>query len=583
MTVRVLRLTALSAAVAVLSSCATHQNVQRSDREFASTDQQIQREIERMRQAAPMPVERSEPVTVSQEPWVDLRPMKAAERRLPVEFDCAINFKPSAPAGLMEVAQQISTDCGIPVRVTTDALRAINGGGADAEGTGNVPQPGMMMMNGGLPRLPQLPGQSGGGLNLSSSSGAVSNVSWSGPVSGLLDLVTVRNGLSWRYNTGSRSISIFHLDTKTFRLDAFPIKTDVQSVIQTGASNALGASSGGGAGAGGGAGGGSSSTAGTSQTTSVAMSSDLYVDIEATIKSFLSPGIGRLAVSGATGTVTVTDTPEVLERVSEYLKRENATLTKQIIFHTRILSISNDSNDDVGFNWDAVYESLAGRYGFQFSSPSSSAAGAGTLGASVVGPSRLAGTNVLLTALSQLGKVKTITSPSVTTLNLQSAPVQIARQIGFIQTAQAPQQSTGGTGNVAQPGGLTPGYVTVGFNMNLVPRLLEDDNEMVVQYAINISALNQLRSVSAAGTTIEFPDIDNRQFASQIRLRAGETLILHGFEQDVTSTNRSGMGSPFAWMWGGSMKGSRSRQAIAILITPEIMHRAPAVALAERP
>jgi len=396
----------------------------------------------------------------------------------------------------------------------------------------------------------------------------LSDIDWRGPLTGLLDLVTARSGLSWRYNESTRSIAIFYLDTRTYRLDAFPIVTNMQSTIQTGMSTTAGASGGSGGGSSGGSSGSSggvSGTTGSSQTTSMSMNSSLYADVEATIKSFLTPNAGRMAISASTGTVSVTDTPEVLDRIGVLLDRENATLRKQIILHTKVLAVSLDDSDEVGVNWDIVYRTLSGKYGLNFSTPFQPAASAGTLGASVINSGEFSGSSVVLSALSTLGKVTTITSPSVTTLNLQPAPVQIARQIGYIASSQVSQ--TQGAGTI---GALTPGFVTVGFNMSLVPRLLEDDSEMVLQYSINISSLNQLRSVSAAGTTIEFPDMDTRLFNSQVRLHSGETLILHGFEQDTNNGNRSGMGSPFAWMLGGNMKTGRSRQAIVILITPEV-------------
>lgn len=106
--------------------------------------------------------------------------------------------------------------------------------------------------------------------------------------------------------------------------------------------------------------------------------------------------------------------------------------------------------------------------------------------------------------------------------------------------------------------------------MTVVPRLLAQNEEMILQYSINISALNELRSEEAGGTKIEMPDIDTRNFNSEVRLHAGETLILHGFEQENHSSNRRGMGSPFAWMLGGSARGQRQRTAIVILITPEV-------------
>ena len=563
-------------ATLLVGACAPVQQLQRSDARYKGGVNEAQEYIDQMRKPQPASVNRPrDTVVISSEQWVDRRPIRTAERRIPSSLNCTIVFKPLVPTSIMQFAQQVSQDCQLAVRVTPDAMTAVNAtngitanAGAASNGAGGAST---------LPPLPRLPGA--GGYNpvsiqalqaMTSSPDMLSDIDWRGPVSGLLDLVTARSGLSWRYNESSRSIAIFYLDTRTYRLDAFPMVTSMQSTIQTGmstnsqSSGAAGGASG--AGTGGGSG-GVSGTAGSSQTTSVSMNSSLYGDVETTIKSFLTPGTGRMAISASTGSVSVTDTPEVLDRIGEHLDRENAMLRKQIILHTKVLAVSLDDNSSMGVDWSIVYRAMSGKYGLDFRAPFQAATGAGTLGASIIDSGEFGGSGVLVSALSSLGKVTTVTSPSVTTLNLQPAPVQIARQIGYIASSQLSQ--TQGAGTI---GGLTPGFVTVGFNMSLVPRLLENDKEMALQYSISISSLNQLRSVSSGGQTIEFPDMDQRLFSGQVGLRSGETLILHGFEQDTNSGTRAGTVSPYAWLLGGSLKGSTTRQAIVILITPEVQN-----------
>lgn len=573
------RLAAVAAAmVVVLGGCTSAGNLRQADVERASGEREAHAYIERMRQAQPLPSVRPT-VSTSNDQWVDTRPMRMAGRRLPAALDCSVSFKPGPAMDLLQFAQQITQDCKVAVRVTPDALAVVNGTMGEGGGNSGAPAAGVV-----LPELPRLPSLRSGmaitpATTVSVSSpippgGTLSGIAdYVGPVGGLLDLVATRNGLSWRYNESTHSVSIFYLDTRTYRIDAFPTVTNMQSTIQTGTTTSAGTGGTAGGSMGGGAsgGGGMTGMAGSSQTTSTTMTSSLYADMETTIKSFLTPQVGRLAISASTGSVSVTDTPEVLDRIGQLLDRENEQLTKQIIFHTRILSVSTDTSDEIGINWDLMYQSLSNKIGLSFNTPFQPASNAGTLGASVINTGQFQGSNAVLSALSSLGNVRTITSPTSTTLNLRPAPVQIARQIGYIAQAQAPIQN--GTNGTLTPGGLTPGYVTAGFNMSLVPRLLEDGLDMILQYSISITALNQMRSVSAAGTMIEFPDIDQRMFSNEVQLRSGETLILHGFEQDTSNNNRQGMGSPFAWMLGGSAKSGHSRQAIVILITAEVVNR----------
>lgn len=555
----------LATALVLLTACS--HTIRNADMAFRDVDGEANKLLSEMRK--PPALSQRDTVTISTSQWVEPVPMPVTAPKLPAALNCDPGFKTLEPIGLLEFAQAVSEACRMAVRVTPDALTAFSGadlGAATVAGmSGGAPVPVGGMP---LPNLPALPAVGGTGSASGSAGRAIgallSNIEWKGPLAGLLDLVAARYGLSWRYNERNNSVSIFHLDSRTFQLDAFPNQVDIQSTTHNGMSSQLGT---GGSGAGGasgaGSGGGVSGTVGSSQTTVTSMKSSLYTDVESSIKVLLTPGVGRVALSYSTGAVTVTDTPDVLDRIESMLEKENSTLTKQVTLHAKVLSLTLNDGNEVGVNWDAVYKSLSRQ--FEFKTPFQPASSAGTLGASVINTGKFAGTNVIVSALSTLGTVNTITSPSLKTLNLRPAPIQIARQIGYIQSAQISQIEGSGT-----LGGLTPGFVTVGFNMTVVPRLLMQNDEMILQYSINISALNELRSEEAGGTKIEMPDIDTRNFNSEVRLHAGETLILHGFEQDNHSSNRRGMGSPYAWMLGGSAKGQRQRTAIVILITPEV-------------
>lgn len=572
------------AALAVLCGCANAGSVKKTEAAGARVDAQAQEYLQQMRAPVGEGASR-ETVRISSDPWVDRTPIRSAARRLPADLSCIVAFKPLIPVSLLEIAQQLSHDCGVPIRVTSDALAAIGGGRpgqddgtAGNEQAGGLPMPGI--------RLPALPAGNTGrlasaslGLGEKAPAGTLSDVDYKGPLEGLLDLVAARTGLSWKYNEEQKAISIFHLDTRTFTLDAFAVEASMASSIQSGNQAQSSGSGGGvvGGGAGGGGGGGLTMTAGSSNTTNINMRTSLYQDVESTVKALLTPNIGRMSISQSTGDVVVTDTPEVLDRVSEVMARLNRKLGQPIILHTKILAIDVSNNQSYGINWNLLYETLSGKYGFSFSSAVAPAAGAGTLGASVVGPSPMNGSSVVLQALSRLGNTRTVYSPSVMALNMQPTPVQIAKQIGYISSTVIGQTQGAGTTT-----GLLPGFVTVGFNMNLTPRLVDgSDDDLLLNYSFNISSLLQLRSESAGGTKIEFPDTDIRNFNGQVRLRSGETLILHGFEQESMTTNRSGMFSPFAWLLGGEARATRGRQAIVVLITPEVM-RVPPVAATTR-
>ncbi len=506
------------------------------------------------------PVRRT--VVFSDEPIVAHKPLAIAPKKKTEPLNCTLTFAPAVPLDLLEFGQIVAKLCGFPIRVTSDALAVAKGQFASAITSSASSQ--TWARSTALPPLPTS-SRSAAYPNTvgQSTSGLISNIKWNGkPLEGLLDLVTSRFGLSWRKL--DRGVSIFYLDTKTFNFYAIPSTTEMQSVVQSGTSIAAGVSSGSGGESGGG---GLSGHMGTNQTTAVALKTSITDDLAKNVQSMLTPSVGRMAISSSTGTLTVTDTPEVLARVDSYLQDQNHNLTKQVLLNVKVLAVTLTDKNSLGIDWNLVYQSLTNKFGLTFKSAgeTDSSASSGAISILDTATGKFAGTRLIVQALSQQGRISMITSPSVTTLNLQPVPVQVARQISYLASVQ--------TTNTAQVGvttALTPATVTTGFNMNLLPYVMPD-RRLLLQYSINLSALRRLRSVSSGDNTIEIPEIENRIFSQKVRLKSGETLVLSGFEQSIDGGNKSGVGEKSNILLGGALASDHRRDVVVVLITPIVL------------
>lgn len=498
-------------------------------------------------------------VRYSETPWVSTRPINLKIDGVPDALNCDITYSPTVDVDIFQVGQEITKWCGIPVRVTPDVTLSGSSGPSISLPALSVDQQGGM----GLPPLPALPqggatqGASSGGRDL-----VISGLKWKGgPAKGLLDMATVRLGLSWKYSAAENLVTIFYVDTKTFRLYAIPSVTDMTSVVSSGTTSAAGVSSSGTSSSG--SGGGISGNSGSSQSTGVTINTDITKDIGNSVQSMLTPGVGRMSMSSSTGTMTVTDTPEVLARVGDFLNGENSNITKQVLLNVKVLSVTLTDKDDLGIDWNLVYTAVNGKWGVGWKNVTQADAAAVQGSVSILDTSsQWAGSNLLVKALAQQGRVSTITSPSVTTLNLQPVPVQVARQTSYLASIQ-----TTTTADVGSTTSLTPGTVTSGFNMNLLPYVMPG-KELLLRYSINLSSLKQIRQVSSGDNTIEIPEVDNRIFSQMVKLRSGETLVLSGFEQSVDNGSKAGVGSASNWLMGGSLKRDNTKDVIVVLITP---------------
>ena len=490
-------------------------------------------------------------------------PLRQVSDNKPAEtpISCSIEYNPIRPVTLSEIGQAISENCKVAVRITPDATAAVRrrvDGGAAGQGQSQSPMQPMGQANyggaEGLPELPVLPMQ--GFINGNNQADKI-NITWSGPISGLLDAVTAGFGLSWRHRDGV--VSIFHLDTRFYRINAIPSTSEMYSQVMSGAQTSAGST---------GEENAVSGASGTNQSTRVDLKTDFMKDLENAVDSMLTPGVGRKSLSRSSGGLTVTDTPENLDRVSVYIDNLNEFATKQVLINVRVLSVALTDGGEFGLNWSAVYKNLAEQYGFRITNALQSASDAisGSINILQGSDSRFAGSDLVVKALAEEGRVSVLTQPSVTTLNLEPVPVQVARQVSYLERVELGQ-----TAQVGSTTSLTPGSVTTGFNMMLLPHILDDSETVLLQYSMNLSSLDNLRTVSSGGATIEIPEIDNRIFNQKVRLKSNETLIISGFEQLGTDSRRTGVGDAGWWLFGGGARGQKRRDVIVVLITPVVM------------
>ena len=489
--------------------------------------------------------------------WLGKDIVKLGQPVLPSVFYEEATFDKSV-ASLSELAERITLRSGIPTKVTPDALHIAEGGGNGTPGmAGNAPTgtPGNMQAGPGVltPRAPTGPASGFG-----APAAPVRIYYAKGNFKGLLDTAAARFGVSWKYTDGT--IHFFYTDSRTFQINTIPGDSTFTATVASGATSTGGISSStGGSGGSSGGGGGSGVTSNNSQNTAVASRLSVYTSIENAVKAMLTAN-GKVVTSPATGTITVVDTPDSLDRVAAYIDNENKTLSRQVMINVTVLSVSTDDSDNYGINWNLVYNNLRQQYGITSAFPASTDSNRFTIG--IIGDSKFSGSTAVINALSKQGKVRRQTTASVITLNNQPVPVQVAKQTTYLQASQTTLVS-----QVGQSTTLVPGIVTSGFNMSLLPHVLTNGT-VLLQFSTDISSLRQIREVQSGTSKIESPEVDTRNFLQRVAMKSNETLIISGFEQTDENINRQGVGNARNYAVGGGFNAGSSKESIVILITP---------------
>ncbi|EKS2370304.1 PilN family type IVB pilus formation outer membrane protein [Salmonella enterica] len=544
----VIIVTALSVA---LAGCSEMDNMSRTIRADADIAQQHLDSQKR----------HQEPLVWTDKPWVNLKPIAQAtsspqKAGLPA---CNITVGSRDGLALSEISGLITRICGVRVILSPEVMAAGHGVGS-AGVTRRISGPLPVPDDSGRIPLDQL-GVAGGGQQTALAPATLNGLRWQGPLGGLLDNITARTGLSWRTDHGA---VVFYLtETRTFQFAFLNTRVNSNASVSSGSTSSMGTS--------GGSGGGDNSVSGdssSSQKTTTLQDRDAYEDIRKTMETILTPEKGRYWLSESTGVLTVTDTPQVLETVSHYVDEQNREMNRQVQLSVKVLSVSNTRNEQFGIDWGLVYKSLQ-QVGATLNNAGGDIAGATSTGVSILdtatgSAARFSGSSLLIKALSEQGDISVVTSQDSTVTNLTPVPIQMADQTVYVAGS-----ATTTTTDVGATTTLTPGMITTGFNMTLLP-LIRQAGDVQLQVNFNLSDPPTIRSFTSkdGNSYIEMPYTKLRSLSQKVNLRAGQSLVLTGFSQDNTSVRKSGTFTPGNFLFGGGRKGEHGRSTLVIIITP---------------
>lgn len=463
----------------------------------------------------------------------------------------SVSFNQIDPVSLSELVTMISIDTGMKIVLTQDALDYSKGGGKGG-GAGD----GQGDANDG-------PGGDGpGGATTEASifkdiamgsfpgSDIKFTLNYKGSIAGLLDVIASKAGLFWRFEKGQ--IVIMRNDTKTYTLDVLPGKTEYESTMVSD----LGSS-------------GDDDTKSTEsqhKTKTEIKPESSWTAIEKSIKTMLSAG-GSVAVSEQVGTITVTDTPEIQNRISKFVKSVNAIAGKQIAVKTDVFEIVSDENGKFDTNILAAFDwkgdlniGLEGQkltFGVGSNNRSTD---------NKFGPDSKATLDLLRTNKN----VSLVTSSTLYAMNGQATPFQQMDEVGYLKEVEVTQ----GSGENSEPQrSLKPGKTSQGFSMMIMPRILSDGRVMM-NFAIDSSRIN---SIDEYGDDtmgkIQLPNRSTNKYSQLVTVKSGNALMIAGLER---TENSADIGSKFGratWMLGGSQSGGKRKMMTMIVMTPFIMKK----------
>ncbi|WP_455853603.1 PilN family type IVB pilus formation outer membrane protein [Pantoea endophytica] len=537
------RLTAAAALCLLASGCSTLDRVDATEKRAAATEAQAD--------AHKRALESGQVVRDLTSQWINPIPLNGLAGQRPELPPCAVKINRPGNVTLAYVSAFITDQCRIPVVVTPDAqatMAGSGGGGRTEKMPGPLPAPDAS----GMVPLAAMGQTSSQPVTVQQGDGGLRGVSWNGSLSGLLDNVTTRLGLSWRYEYGH--IAIFWLDTRNFAINFMDSDASFESKTVSGTTSSAGTS--------GNSSGGNKGDNSTSQTTTATIKSNIFKDVETTVKSMLTPGSGRLNLSA--GVLTVTDTPRVLDAIGRYIDDRNRELNRQVMISVKVFSVENRHQNQLGIDWNAVLNT--GSVGLSLTSPFTGAASDALSGGVAILDGKGEGAQTFLKALDEQAKLSVLTTASALTTNLSAVPIQNALQQDYV-----PSISTSQTANVGTSTSITTATITTGFNMTALPFLMPNSPKMQLEFSISMSDDPTFKDFTSGGQNAQLAKTNLKTTTQRVIMQSGQTLVLSGYEQLSDSANRQGTGSYSFFGLGGGARGDDSRRMFIILVTPVVL------------
>ena len=548
------KLTVIGIAVATLAGCAvTTDQVQRSaTNKSAVIEELVQRQI------AAHPV-RTEPVKKIRGNYLGQPVATSNGNSLPPTVrDVAMNFG-TGSGTLYAVATNIRRTTGIPVRINSDV-------GLSRTSSASTPSTPVGRMPIGTPGggMPASAATSGPRAASASDSEQLLPLSFNGDLNDYLNQLASALGITWEYENGE--IHFFRRVTRSFTVALSPGALSYRDEVST-------------SGQGTGSGTGNQQQTGTFGSQSAASTVAQYnpwTAIDAVLKTMVSAD-GKYAVNQASGTVVVTDSREIVDRIGDWVRQENDILSRQVAVEIREIAVDVTSESQVGVDFNLVFQKLNAASGaqdwvFRFGAPSTlTDASAGSIGFNVARPgSRMSGSNLALQALNTLGNIVSDTTKTVVTFNRVAGSVQDVTDRAILGETTPASGGATGTGGSGVPG-LKPGLVTYGDNLIVVPTI-GDNNVVMLQVFDATSTLLELNTVATGqGATfqqINTPVTGRRKSALSFRVNQGETLIIVGKATETLN------GKDKHSVTGMSSTASVRKTLRVLLVTPRIMQGA---------
>ncbi len=286
-------------------------------------------------------------------------------------------------------------------------------------------------------------------------------------------------------------------------------------------------------------------------------------DLVSRVTPFLTVRRGAVVADVRTSSLVITDTPEIIERVTNLIKALD-TPPLQVVIEGKIVEATEDFSRNYGIQWGVTGKPiLNGGTGIQTNNLSIAPLGS-TLPGALAYNIQLGTFDILGDLTASLGlaesqnTAKILSSPHLTTLNNEQATIEQGSKIFIPVTTQT-------------AAGPTVSYSTIDVTLKLdVTPQVTSEGDIIMKLDIQ----NDFPASAPAGGSSQTP-INKREVKTKILVRNGQTAVVGGVYQSTTAEGEQGV--PFlrsipvvGWLFK-SKSTIKSKNELLVFLTPRII------------
>lgn len=379
------------------------------------------------------------------------------------------------------------------------------------------------------------------------------------PLSQVLDIIATKLGIKWKYDDASNSIRFYRMITKTWETPFMVSKANYKSALEgeTTASN--------------------NQNVVSTRNTAAAINDELKDLVELTsMRDSLDTVMtrsGSAFANTATGTITLTDTPDSVDAADDIIKSGIKSLSRIVRMRMQTIKVSSKTSGEAGFDMSVIVaRALQNLPDFRVmsSSPASIASSsAGVIRAQVYSGSA-ANSSAMITALQDIGDVEVSNEIPLSTRNRRGVTYSVRNTFSYVASTTAAAATTGGTGGTP---GITTAQDTVGLKLFLVPEVNRDT--ITVNVSLDQSTLKNIETfTSGSGVnsqSVQLPNKDGEGSSQVVPIRNGQTILLTGFDTKTNQYDKRTLGANVPMIAGGGHRATESRSTTIVLMTAEVI------------